>query len=355
VDRIRFGIVGTGWRSLFYLRVARGRPDLFEVTGLVSRDPAKKQAMAAEWHTSLFASVGELQKATSPEFVVTSVPWKVNPDLLKALAEKGMPALSETPPAPDYEGLAALNADIRRLKGKVQVAEEYHLRPRQAAQIALARGGSLGRISHAQVSVGHGYHGISLIRRLLGVKQEPVRITARKFTSSIVAGPGFDGPPREEKIKNSSQEFYIFDFGDRSGLLDFTGDQYFGYIRGERVLIRGERGELSNDSFVSLKDPATPLAGTLTRHHQDILTGVALRGIQAGDEWMYRNPFAPAAFTDDEIAVGGCLLGMHEYVKNGKPFYSLGEGSQDHYLYGKALEALKTESSIEVPTPPWPF
>ncbi len=355
MKRIRFGIIGTGWRSLFYLRVARGRPDLFEVTGLVSRDPAAKKSMEAEWGTRIFGKVDEMLKAGSPAFVVSSVPWKVNPGVLLDLARRGVPALSETPPAPDYEGLVSLNAEIEKLKGKVQVAEEYHLRPRQAAQIAFARGGKLGKVSHAQVSVGHGYHGISLMRRLLGLKCESCRITARKFTAPIVEGPGFSGPPPSEKIKDSSQELYIFDFGGPSGMLDFTGDQYFGFIRRERLLARGERGEILNDDYVFLKDQATPIEGKLVRHHQDLLTGVALRGIQAGEEWVYRNPFAPAAFTDDEIAVAACLVGMQGYVDTGKPFYPLAEGSQDHYLYLKSMVAAKQDGPVEAPSPPWSF
>ncbi len=353
MNPVRFAIVGTGWRSKFYLRVARARPDMFDLAGMASRDPGAKKHLETEWGTRVFGNLVEMLKAVSPEFVVTSVPWNANPAVLRALAEMKIPALSETPPAPDEAGLAALNADIAGMGGRVQVAEEYHRRPVQAAQIAVARGGLLGDISHAQVSVGHGYHGISLMRRLLGIRYEAARITARKFKAPIVAGPGFDGPPKEEKIRESVQEIYLFDFGAKSGMLDFTSDQYFGWIRRERMLARGERGEIANDSFVYLKDKATPIHASLTRHHQDLLTGVSLLGIQAGDEWVYRNPVAPAALTDDEIAIADCLLRMSEYAKGGKDFYSLAEGSQDHYLYLKCMQATGQDSPVSAPTPPW--
>ena len=40
---IRFAIVGTGWRSHFFLRTAVACPDRFEVTAVVSRTPEKKE------------------------------------------------------------------------------------------------------------------------------------------------------------------------------------------------------------------------------------------------------------------------------------------------------------------------
>ena len=41
----RFGIVGTGWRSLFYLRVARACPEQFEIAGVVTREDLAEQSV----------------------------------------------------------------------------------------------------------------------------------------------------------------------------------------------------------------------------------------------------------------------------------------------------------------------
>ncbi|NOG51366.1 MAG: hypothetical protein HND48_19535 [Chloroflexi bacterium] len=35
----------------------------------------------------------------------------------------------------------------------------------------------------------------------------------------------------------------MLDFGEKLGVLDFVGDQYWSPIRGHRVTVRGERGE----------------------------------------------------------------------------------------------------------------
>jgi len=349
---IRFGVVGSGWRCLFYLRVAKARPDMFEVAGVVSRSADRAKAVQAEWKVPGMTAVGDLI-AARPDFVVTSVPWGVNPGLLRELAEKKMPALSETPPAPDVASLIALHSDLRKMGAIVHVAEEYHLRPMHAAQIALAASGRIGKPYHAQVSIGHGYHGISLIRRFLGIKGEACTIVGRTFKGSIVTGPGRGGPPDQETVRESAQDVVLMDFGGKTAVFDFTGDQYFGHIRAGRVLVRGECGEIANRRVTWLKDVQTPMTLQLTRHHQDLLTGVALRGIQAGEEWIYRNPLEGAALTDDEVAVGDCLIRMAAAVREGSPFYPVEEGMQDHYLYLKMQEALRTSGPVEAP--PQPF
>lgn len=42
----RYGIVGSGWRSDFFLRLAALMPERFEVTGLVTRSADKGAALS---------------------------------------------------------------------------------------------------------------------------------------------------------------------------------------------------------------------------------------------------------------------------------------------------------------------
>ncbi|HLA45184.1 MAG TPA: Gfo/Idh/MocA family oxidoreductase, partial [Aggregatilineales bacterium] len=88
---IRFGVVGTGWRSRFFLRIAHSCPDIFEAVGVVTRDIDRASEWIKPYDVPLFSSLDDLL-AQKPLFVVTSVPGHVNPGLLKALAEKGVPA-----------------------------------------------------------------------------------------------------------------------------------------------------------------------------------------------------------------------------------------------------------------------
>ena len=352
---VRFGIVGSGWRAGFFLRAARALQGQVEVAGLVARSPQRAAGLAAAFHVPLYPSISEMIAAEAPDFVVTSVSWSANPGVVRQLVEQGMPVLSETPPAGTVAEMQALWA-LQEEGARIQVAEQYWRQPHHAARLAFAHSGRLGRVSQVQVSAAHGYHGISLMRRFLGIGGEPATVSARRFVSPIVQGPSRQGPPSAEKLTDSDQLLAFFDFGDRLGALDFSGDQYFSWIRGQRLLVRGERGEIIDDRAVYLYDHRTPLQVVFSRHSagpDGNLEGNYLKGIQAGERWWYRNPVIPAALSDDEIAIADLLLRMADYVHGGDPVYSLADACQDRYLDILAAQAAQNGQPIRAQSQPW--
>src|SRR5437868_2866478 len=130
MEPIRFGMIGGGWRAEFFLRVARELPERFQVAGIFLRNEEKRRRLEEEWQVPGCDSVDQVLKG-EPLFVVVSVPWAVCPTMLVDLTERRVPALAETPPAPDLEGLMAVNRLTDR-GGRIQVAEQYHLQPLHA-------------------------------------------------------------------------------------------------------------------------------------------------------------------------------------------------------------------------------
>jgi predicted dehydrogenase len=349
----RFAIVGSGWRSAFYLRVAAALPERFEVSGLFSRDAARRAAIRGSFGIQTPETLDDLL-ATAPDFVVVSTPRAVTPDLLRELAGRGVPVLAETPPAPDDGGLRRLVP--LATGGRIQVAEQYQFQPMHAARLELVRSGRLGAVSQARVSAAHGYHGVDLIRRLLGLEREPLTITAHRFLSPIVAGPDRAGPPTDERIVESEQVIAFLDAGDRLGVYDFSEDQYFSWIRATRILIRGERGELDDRTVRTLLDHRTPATTELVRHdtgHDGNLEGYHHAGITLGETWLYRNPFAPARLADDEIAVATCLARMGEWLEGGPDVCSLADAAQDHHIGLAIEEAARTGRAIALSGHVW--
>lgn len=350
-----FAVVGPGWRTEFFLRVARALPEDFRIDGVVVRDPARGAAFETQWGVPSFRSIEALLRLTRPRFAVVSVPQPAAPDVIAELADRGMPVLTETPPAPDLDGLLRLAALVRG-GARIQVAEQYVLQPTHAARLALIASGRIGTPSHAHVAVAHGYHGTSLIRNYLGLGFENATITAAGFQSPIVAGPTRAGPPEAFRIDRSDQTIATLDFGDRLAVFDFTGDQYHSWIRSPRVLIRGERGEIKDDELRYLEDHRTPVMLRLLRqdtgHYADI-QGYHHQGILAGAEWVYRNPFPGARLNDDEIAVAGCLAGMARHVETGEEIYGFAEAAQDQYLALSIAAARASGGTVRTVTQPW--
>lgn len=354
-EEIVFGIIGSGWRTEFFLRIAKELPEQFKVSGVVTRTEGTGKNIEKKFGISTYRTIDDLLNAAKIDFAVVSVPWEIAPIRTKELAERGIPVLTETPPAPDLDSLIEINK-LTELGARIQVAEQYHLQPLHAARIAIANSGKLGEISQVQISFCHGYHGISLMRRLMGINFENATITAAKITTPLMNGPNREGGPREEKIVESQQVIASFDFGGKYGIYDFTGDQYFSWIRSKRLLVRGSKGEITDLSVRYLKDFQTPIEYELKRVNMGEygdFDGYGLKGILAGEEWIYENAFIPGRMMDDEIAIASCLEKMYQYTKTGQDFYSLAEGSQDHYLSLMVDEAVRTGEKVKTESQPW--
>jgi predicted dehydrogenase len=354
-DPIRFAMIGSGWRAEFFLCVARALPERFQVSAVLVRDQSKHAAFEARWGVPAFNSL-EPVLASNPSFVVLSVPREVAPDWLEQLARLGMPALCETPPAADLEGLIRLHR-LTEQGARIQVAEQYAFQPMHAARLGLAHSGKLGKIVQAHVSVAHDYHGLNLIRRFLGIGFQNCTITAQAFDSSVIQGPGRDGPPNSETLEREQHVVARLDFVDRLGVYDFTyWSPYFSWIRSQRLLVQGTHGEIHDETMRYLKDFRTPIQLELRRvdtGHGGNLEGHHHVGVLAGSDWAYRNPFAPARLSDDEIAVAACLQDMSEYVAGGPGFYGLPDASQDQYLTLMMQQALETGQPVMTATQVW--
>ena len=351
---VPFALVGGGWRAEFFLRVARALPDRFRVARIVARDPAKGRALEERWGVPTVRAPAELDPG-SVRFAVVSVPAAAAPEVAEDACGRGLPVLLETPPAPDEGGLLRLWR-LAEAGAVIEVAEQYPLQPLHAARIALARSGRIGRPSFAHVSEAHGYHGMALIRRLLGLGCEEAIVTARRFEAPVVAGPDRAGPPAEERVKPSGQVIAHLDFGDRLGVHDFSGEQYFSWIRSRSTLLRGERGEIRGHRLSFLADHRTPVHLDLARHdagEEGNLEGLWHRGYLAGGEWAYLNPFPGAALSDDEIAVASSLAGMARRLETGEPCYPLAEAAQDQWLALCAERALRECGPVRATAQPW--
>ena len=119
-----FGIVGSGWRAEFFVRLARLLPDQLTLVGASVRRSEAAGQLTRRWSVPAFLSPEELVRSRRPDFVISCVSPSANPEVVSALVESGVRVLGETPPAPGLDGLRKLWA---RVGGRdlVQVAEQY--------------------------------------------------------------------------------------------------------------------------------------------------------------------------------------------------------------------------------------
>ena len=306
---IRFAVIGSGWRSLFYVRIARALPDMFELTALLFRGQEKADRIQKEYGIHTTTSEDEVI-VSKPDFVVSAVNKSSMSDVVRYWAAKGIPVLSETPAGLDIDTLKAIRQDVEN-GARIQVAEQYFLYPSIKAVIDECKSGTIGEPVSLTISAMHDYHAASVIRRMLDTGLEDVTVTGKTFSMKVTDTRTRYEVLTEGRVVEKEEKHLIMEYADgKTAFYDFMSDQYRSPIRNRYINLRGTRGEIINDTVYYLdKD------NLATCKKLDI-----------------KNPYGYAGLSEDEAAITGILLGMKEYVDKGKEVYPMNEALYDAYM-----------------------
>ena len=352
----RLAVIGTGWRAQYFLRLAGLLPAQFEVVGLVGRSQESAERVAAQWNVRPFTSLAEMVAHQRPDFVVTALPWATAPGATQAAVEIALPVLSETPPAPDLDGLRQLWRAVGA-SGLVQVAEQYHLMPSHASRLALARSGAIGAVTSCQISSTHGYHAVALFRAFLGAGFEPATVNAHRFVAPLINPLVRDAWTDDGQPKDATTTIATIDFGGSMGLYDFTDNQWHNQLRSRRILIRGSAGEIEDDEVVRLVGPRTIVRSPLVRRQTGYdldLDAFDTDHISLGDTILYRNPFPGLRFNDEDIAISSMLARMAAWCRDeGDAPYPLADACQDQLLSIAIEEAATSGAPVTTSVEAW--
>ena len=317
---IKYGIIGAGWRSEFYIRIAKLLPQTFSVSGIFIRNPEKRKEFSQKYDVKILENLDDLLK-TDFDFIVSCVSKDNIVGTAKLLSEKGISVLTETP------------VSSNDLKGKIQVAEQFHFMPRNQAYKKIIDSGILGKVHQVQLSCCHDYHAASLIRFFLDIKDEIPKKTTVKLPDKVTRYNSRSGFITPIEV-NSEQVITVLDFGGKTAVYDFNYEQYFSDIRASRIVIRGTNGEIVDNTVTYLKD-GLPYSFEIKRNcrgSEENLDGFSLVNTTGNGEILYENPFKNSRLSDEEIAIATCLLDMKKYLVNGSEFYSSHDAFTDYNL-----------------------
>lgn len=356
-DLTSFAIVGSGWRSSVFLRLAYLLPERFRVTGVMTRRTESAEAVERDWGVSAHRTLDELLARERPDFVVVSVPWAVTPDIIRDLVSRGVPVLAETPPAPDLEEMRSLWSDVGA-SGLVQVAEQYALMPLHAARVTVVREGGIGMPSSIHISSTHLYHVVAMMRAFLGVGLEPARVSSQTFTAPLVDPITPAGWTHDTSLKQARTIISTVDFGDgRMGLYDFTDNQWWNPVRPDHLMVRGSTGEVYDETVVRMADELTPVTSRIERAMTGQgmnYEGLELTHLSLDGRIIFRNRFLGARLMDDDIAVAELLERTGGWARSaGEAPYPLAEAMHDHHVGLAIEESARTGAPVELSSEPW--
>lgn len=322
---INFIIIGGGWRAEFYLRIAKAIPEKFHISANCVRNSECRQYIAEKFNVKVFSSLEEsLQEPF--DFIVNCINKEDISDLSVELADRGYYVLSETPV-------------IKKPKRgycyeKIQVAEQFHLKGTYQALKKTINSGVIGTVNHIQLSVSHDYHAMSLLRFLLEDYEKPNLISSHVLEDKMVRTHGRIGEFEEKTEELTHQQIRMYQFKNATAIYNYNIEQYFSPIRKDRILIRGTRGEIENTQVRYLNSDNKAVCSDIKTVMSGLLDGFYIDKITFEDKTLCEFPFKEARFSEEEIAIAQCLIGMSNYIKTGEVLYSYERAYEDYIYFG---------------------
>lgn len=324
---ITFAILGGGWRSEFYLRLANALPEVFSVSAVYIRNAEKGELIKNKYNVKTVTTIDELLKEEF-DFLVNCTSYSYVTDISIDLADKGYYVLSETP---------ALKEPVDgHAYEKIQVAEQYHKKGTYQAIRKILDKGLIGDVNHVNISIGHDYHAMSMIRFFLNEYSAPEKVIDLNLPDPMMVSHGRQGE-FEHSLKNTSQRVIMFKFNRKTAIYDFNGEQYFSPIRRDRLLIRGTKGEIDGNIIRYFDSSGKLIEGEITLKTAGLLEGFYNDRIVFCGETLYDFPFKHARLSEEECAIAQCLLGMKNYIETGEEFYSYQKAYEDYIFFNKSV------------------
>lgn len=323
MGKITYSIIGGGWRAEFYLRIAKLVPEKFSVACILVRNKETAKLISEKYDVKIVNALKEL-KETPVDFIVNCINKDDITALSFALAEEGFPVLMETPACVDKEQIKNYKSSY-----KIQVAEQFHLKPMYQAIKSIISAGTIGNVNYVYASVAHQYHGMSLIRYFLDADNAPRKITDCSFNCPILHTNFRSGEISNKEYQNSIHTVKIFDFSGKTAVYDYENEQYFSPIRTDRLLIRGDRGEIENGVVRYFNSNNEFVQSEIIQHKSGNLDGFYNGSITFENKVLYKSPFGCARLSDEETAMATVLVKMKEYTETGKEFYNFEHAAED--------------------------
>ena len=337
MNKLRYLIIGSGWRAEFYGRIARTYPDLFEALFLC-RSEEKSALMHARTTTRATTSERDAERF-HPDFVVVAVNKSSLADVCIEWAARGYAVLSETPVGSSWEQLNMLWEMYTAKNARIAASEQYHRYPELIAGLDAVAAGRIGSPSFAYLSLAHDYHAASLLRRMLLTAGEEYTLRGESFQNTIVETDSRYGPITDGRlgVKDRNTLFVEYVSGKRA-IYDFSDVPYHSFLRTRHLIVRGERGEWSDNLLLTLDADEKPQQEQLMQRvpeQYSLLDTPSLAELR--QEWR---PELRLENCQDEFAIASVLLDMGKWLSGGRSPYPLQEALDDAAFWLLSQQAL---------------
>jgi predicted dehydrogenase len=337
-ERIRFVIVGTSKRSdyLYAPLLATINQDV-ELVGVWGRSEEKAKDLGDKYHVPWFTDLERMREKVQPDAAIVSVGYSANGEVGRRIAEMGIHALLETPIAHDLVDADAIITIANEKELLIEVAEQYYRRPMERIKCELIQAGVFGKVLTAYNDfMGHGYHGVSLVRSYIGFDIPVVHVNGVRAQFSVT--PHYAWISKTLGSREEHWEHAVLHFADgRLGFFNWSSIAYDSSLRWQRsTKFFAEKGLAMGDQLTVLtQDGKDPQSIYLERRFHNVGGMETLSEIVAHTkpQISWRNPFRDYYMDDEMIAVADCLMSLVNAIRENKsPEYGPNQARTDQAI-----------------------
>lgn len=352
MNKLRFSVVGSGWRSEFFARVAAAHPERFELQNILCRTEEKAALLRRKGRPAT-ADEGDIING-KPNFIVVAVSRGDNVQVVRHWLELGFPVMAETPAGCGFEELCQL-WELHQMGARLTVAEQYVRYPLIAAGLRAIEAGKIGEPHAVSLSLCHDYHAASVIRRMLRMETGPLAdftVTAGCRDYPVERTDSRYGPLTGGEVTTSGRVTAELAFSNgKWACYDFDGVQYHTFIRARHIDVRGQRGQWNDTTLLYSDATHTP--------HRENLLAVPIPGYEhlmtpelarIGSEW---HPYVHMENPQDEYAIATLMDDMDAYLHGGPEPYPLRESLEDAYTWLLLGKSIDTNAPVQSQPRPW--
>jgi predicted dehydrogenase len=323
-DRIRFVIIGTGKRSDYlYAPLLKILDQDVELVGVWGRSENKACELGEKYHVPWFTDLERMRDELKVDAAIVSVANPANGEIGRRVIELGLHVLLETPIANSLADADTIIAGAKTNNLKVEVAEQYYRRPMERFKRKLIDAGVFGRILVAcNDFMGHGYHGMSLIRSYIGFDEPAISVSGTKARFSV--DPHYSWISRTVEKREEEWQHATLHFANGAlGFFNWSSLAYDSALRWQRsTRFFAERGMAHDDHLTTLSsDGKDPKPIEIKRYFHNVGGMETLTELVAltEPEIVWRNPFRAYYMDDEMIAVADCLMSLVHAIRDDKP------------------------------------
>jgi predicted dehydrogenase len=337
-DRVRFVIIGTGTRSdEVYGPLLNILKEDVELVGIWGRSEEKARALGEKYHVPWLNNLEQVRNELEADAAIVSVANPANGEIGRKTVDLGLHALLETPIANSLEDADAIIQGAKAQHLKVEVAEQYYRRPIERLKRKLIDADVFGKVLVAYNDfMGHGYHGMSLIRSYIGFDEPVNSVSGTERTFSVDTHFSWI-TQRNEKREEEWQHASLHFANGALGFFNWSSIAYDSALRWQRsTRFFAERGMAIDDRLTTLTpDGKDPQQIEIKRYFHNVGGMETLSELVAltSPEIVWRNPFRGYYMDDEMIAVADCLMSLVHAIREDKqPEYGPKQARLDQEL-----------------------